>query len=146
MLLLGFFVFSLLLKQTLFHALHVSWGKGAGLFFLKIQRLAPEGIEDTGHGERLIPGNNKFGQFLPGEDGSMVRFQQFPQLSEVRCLSVVPYGLAQLGEASFAIYGRLVEWKRCSTIKKNTLPRYGQFFVTFPEEFQTDPFPEGLIF
>ena len=136
MLLLGLFVFSLLLKQTLFHALHVSWRKGAGLFFLKIQRLAPEGIEDTSHGERLIPRNNEFGQFLPGEGGRMVRFQQFPQLFEIRRLGVVSYGIAQLGEASFAIYGRLVEGQRCPAIKKNTVPRYGQFFVTFPEEFQ----------
>ena len=56
-----FFICSLLLKQALFHALHVSWRKRAGLFFLKVQRLVPECIEYTGHGERLIGRNNKFG-------------------------------------------------------------------------------------
>ena len=79
----SFFVLALLLEQALLHALHVSGRKGAGLFFLKIQRLAPEGIEDPGQSERLITGNDKSGQFLPGEDGSRVRFQQFPQFLEV---------------------------------------------------------------
>ena len=132
----GLFVFALPLKQALFHALHVARRKGAGLLFLEIQRLAPEGVEDPGQSERLIAGNDKPGQFLPGEDGSRVRFQQFPQFLEVYRPGVLPYGLAQLGEASFAVCGGLVEWQRCATIKKNTVPGYGLFFVAFPEEFQ----------